>query len=256
MAITLKTAQEIEALRAAGHIVAETFEVLREHVHPGVSTARLDQIAEEFIRGRGADPIYKGYLPAGMRGKPFPATICASVNDVICHGIPSPRQLLREGDIIGVDIGVLYQGWVGDACVTYAVGQVAPETQRLLDVARQCLDLGIAQACAGNTLGDVGAAIQQHAESHGFSVVREYTGHGVGRHLHEEPTVLHYGRPHTGLRLRPGLVFTIEPMINAGKPATRLAGDGWAVRTADHSLSAQYEHALAITENGPVILTL
>lgn len=256
MAITLKSAADIEGLRAAGHIVAETFEVLREHVRPGVSTARLDQIAEEFIRGRGADPIYKGYLPAGMRGKPFPATICASVNDVICHGIPSPRQVLREGDIIGVDIGVLYRGWVGDACVTYAVGQVAPETQRLLDVARQCLDLGIAQARAGSTLGDVGAAIQRHAERSGFSVVREYTGHGVGRHLHEEPTVLHYGRAGTGLRLRPGLVFTIEPMINAGRPDTRLGGDGWTVRTADGSLSAQYEHALAITESGPVILTV
>lgn len=255
MPIALKTSGEIEQLRAAGHIVAQAFDALREHIRPGITTARLDQIAEEFIRDHGAEPIYKGYRPAGTRGKPFPATICASVNDVICHGIPSVRRVLREGDIIGVDIGVLYRGWVGDACVTFPVGPVAPGTQRLLEVARQCLDLGIAQAQVGNTLGDIGAAIQRHAESHGFTVVREYTGHGIGRHLHEEPSVLHYGQHGQGTRLRPGMVFTIEPMINSGKPATRLERDGWTVRTADRSLSAQFEHALAITAAGPIILT-
>ncbi len=259
MTITRRSPEEIEGLRAAGHLVAETFEVLREYVRPGVSTAELDARAEEFIRSRGAEPMYKGYVPGGRRGRggppPFPATICASVNEVICHGIPSRALVLSEGDIIGVDIGVLYHGWVGDSCVTYPVGQVSAETARLLEVARRSLDLGIAQARPGNTLGDIGAAIQRYAEGQGFSVVREYTGHGVGHDLHEEPTVLHYGRPHTGLRLVEGMVFTIEPMINAGTPETRLERDGWTVRTADRKLSAQFEHTLAITARGASILS-
>jgi len=256
MAIELKTPQQIAAMREAGRLVAETYEVLREHVVPGVSTLDLDHIAEEFIRRHGATPVYKGYVPHGARGvPPFPATICASVNDVICHGIPSARQVLKSGDIIGVDIGVLLRGWCGDACYTYAVGTVAPGTQRLLDVTQRCLELGIAQARDGGRLGDIGYAIQHYVESQGFSVVREYTGHGVGRALHEAPTVLHHGQRGTGMKLRTGMVFTIEPMVNAGRPETRLMSDHWGVCTADHSLSAQFEHTLAITPGGPEILT-
>ncbi len=255
--MTIKSPKQIGMLRQAGAIVADTFAMLREHVRPGITTAELDRIAEHYIRSRNAEPVYKGY--GGARGnrarRPFPAAICASVNDVICHGIPGP-QVLQEGDLIGVDIGVRYKGWVGDSCVTYPVGTIDPLAQKLMEVTQQCLELGIAQAHAGNTLGDIGAAIQRHAESQGFSVVREYTGHGVGRQLHEEPTVLHYGEPGTGRRLTEGMVFTIEPMVNIGSATTRMEQDGWTVRTADGLLSAQFEHQLAITSNGPLILTL
>lgn len=261
MAITLKSRQQIAQLRAAGQLVADTYAVLREHIVPGVTTAELDRIAEEYIRRHGAQPIYKGY--GAMRGRggqlarpAFPATICVAVNDVICHGIPSSKERLREGDIIGIDIGVLLDGWVGDACVTFAVGQTDDHSQRLLDATRRCMELGIAQARAGNHLGDIGAAIQGHAEAQGFSVVREWTGHGVGRALHEEPTVLHYGKPGTGIKLKPGMVFTIEPMINAGEHLTRLMPDQWTVRTADGSRSAQFEHTIVVTEDAPQILTL
>lgn len=261
MAVILKSRQEIGHLREAGRLVAETFEVLRPYVVPGVSTAELDKIAEDYILGHGAKPIYKGYgaRPArnGQPGiPPFPATICASVNDVICHGIPNREKKLREGDIIGVDIGVLYKGWVGDSCVTYAVGKLGKQTQLLMDVAYKCMELGIEQARANKRLGDIGAAIQTYAESQGFSVVRELVGHGVGRSLHEDPQVLHYGKQNTGERLRPGMVFTIEPMINAGRPETRTLSDHWTICTKDGSFSAQFEHTLAITDGAPEILTL
>lgn len=261
MAVILKSRQEIAHLRESGRLVAETFEVLRPHVKPGVSTAELDQIAEDFILSRGAKPIYKGYGARPARGgqpavPPFPATICASVNEVICHGIPSSEKRLREGDIIGVDIGVLYKGWVGDSCVTYAVGKLSEQAQELMDVAYKCMELGIEQARANKRLGDIGAAIQTYAESHGFSVVRELVGHGVGRSLHEDPQVLHYGKPNTGERLRPGMVFTVEPMINAGLYETKTLPDRWTISTKDGSLSAQFEHTLAITEGAPEILTL
>ncbi len=261
MAITLKSRQQIGQLREAGRLVAETYEVLREHISAGVTTAELDRIAEEYIRSKGALPIYKGY--GAMRGRggaivrpAFPATICVATNDVICHGIPSAKERLREGDIIGIDIGVVLNGWIGDACYTFTIGRLDPKTQRLVDTTRRCLELGIEQAQVGKQLGDIGAAIQQHAEAQGFSVVREYTGHGVGKALHEEPTVFHYGSPNTGIKLKPGMVFTIEPMINAGKPDTRLMNDEWTVRTADGSRSAQFEHTIAITEHGPEILTV
>ena len=256
MTIELKTPEQVALMREAGRLVAETYEVLRPHVVPGVTTLDLDRLAEEFIRKHGAIPVYKGYIPAGGRGiPPFPGSICASVNDVICHGIPSAKVRLKEGDIVGVDIGVQYKGWCGDSCVTYAVGQVDEQSQKLLDVANRSLELAISQARAGNRLGDIGHAIQGYAEAQGFSVVREYTGHGLGRNLHEAPTVLHHGKAGTGMKIRAGMVFTIEPMINAGKPDTRLMSDHWGVRTADGSRSAQFEHSLAITENGPEILT-
>jgi methionyl aminopeptidase len=261
MAITLKSRQQIAQLRESGRLVAETYEMLREHIVPGVTTAELDRIAEEFIVSKGAAPIYKGY--GAMRGRAgrvvrpaFPATICVATNDVICHGIPSPKERLRDGDIVGIDIGVLLNGWIGDACYTFTIGQPDQRTQRLVDVAKRCLELGIAQAQVGKQLGDIGAAIQQYAESQGFSVVREYTGHGVGKSLHEEPTVLHHGTPGTGIKLKSGMVFTIEPMINAGRPETRLMNDQWTVRTSDGSRSAQFEHTIAVTDNGPEILTV
>jgi methionyl aminopeptidase len=259
MPITLKSPRQIELLRESGRLVRETFELLREQIRPGVTTAELDAIAEEFIRSRGAEPVYKGYVPRSSRGwaqiPPFPGTICASVNDVICHGIPSKKERLRQGDIIGIDIGLRLNGWIGDACETFAVGEVGDETRRLLDAAKRCLDLGIEQAYVGKTLGDIGAAIQRHAEGAGYAVVREYTGHGLGRNLHEDPTVLHYGDPGTGRKILAGMVFTIEPMINLGRAETKLERDGWTVRTADGKLSAQFEHTLAITDDGPILLT-
>jgi methionyl aminopeptidase len=258
MSIELKSREQIAVMREAGRIVAEVYEVLRPHVVPGVTTLDLDRLAEEYIRKRGAVPVYKGYVPAGggRQISPFPGTICASVNEVICHGIPSHKTRLNDGDIVGVDIGVRYMGWCGDSCMTYAVGQIDAGSQRLLEVTRRSLELAIAQAQPDNHLGDIGCAIQSHVEANGFSVVREYTGHGLGRNLHEAPTVLHYGQRGKGMKIRSGLVFTIEPMVNAGRPDTRLMSDQWGVRTADGSRSAQFEHTLAITEHGPEILTV
>ena len=262
MAVMLKSRQEVLLLREAGRIVAETYEVLRPHIVPGVTTAELDAIAEDFIRSKGALPVYKGYGARPARADQpaipsFPATICVAINDVVCHGIPSTEEYLKEGDIIGIDIGVRYNGWVGDACMTFPVGEVDGESQRLLDVARRCTELGIAQARPGKRLGDIGAAIQTYAEAQGFSSVRELVGHGVGRSVHEsDPQVLHVGRPGTGLRIQPGMVFTVEPMINAGKAAIRTMPDRWTIRTADGSRSAQFEHTIAITDGTPELLTL
>lgn len=249
MAIVLRSRPQIALMREANQLVAETFEILRPHVRPGVTTRELDRIAEEYIRRRGATPAYKGY-----RG--FPATICVAPNNVICHGIPG-KDRLQEGDIVGIDIGVRLNGWYGDSCITVPVGKVSAEAERLLEVAQEAMWRGIRAAKAGNRLGDVGAAIQSHVEANGFSIVREYTGHGIGQKLHDEPTVLHYGRPGTGIRIQPGMTFTVEPMVNAGGHATTLdRRDGWTVRTADGSLSAQFEHTLAITEEGTEILSL
>lgn len=250
MAVLLRSRRQIAQMREAGRLVAHTFEHLRPHVRPGVTTRELDRIAEQFIRKHGAIPAYKGY-----RG--FPATICVAPNNVICHGIPD-NTALREGDIVGIDIGANLDGWFGDSCVTYPVGDISPEAARLLEVAEECMWRGIRVAKANGRLGDVGAAIQSYAEANGFSVVREWSGHGVGERLHEEPSVPHYGKAGSGMRLRPGFIFTIEPMINAGGYETVLdKRDGWTVRTADGSLSAQFEHTVVITEeDGPEILTL
>ncbi len=261
MPIIIKTAEQIAQLREAGRIVAETYEELRPHVQPGVTTAELDRIAEAFIRGKGALPMYKGFGAirdrAGRLARPpFPATICVAINEVICHGIPSPRQTLREGDLIGIDIGARYRGWIGDSCVTFAVGALGAASQRLLDVARRSLEIGIEQARPGNHIGDIGAAIQAYAEGEGFSVVRDLGGHGVGRDLWEEPFVPHYGARGTGPLIKPGMVFTIEPMINAGARETQTSHeDGWTISTLDGKRSAQFEHSMAITEDGVEILT-
>jgi methionyl aminopeptidase len=257
MAITLKSKAQIEQLREAGSLVRKTYAVLREHIRPGITTAELDIIAEEFIRSHNAEPVYKGYVPRSHRGQipPFPGSICVAINDVICHGIPNKKDRLRQGDIIGIDIGLRLNGWVGDACETFAVGDVDDATQHLLTTAKRCLDLGCQEAQVGKTLRDIGAVIQRCAEAEHYSVVREYTGHGVGRNLHEEPSVLHYDDPRNTFRLRSGMVFTIEPMINAGRAETKLDRDQWTVRTADGKRSAQFEHTLAVTDDGPFLLT-
>lgn len=250
MAVTIKREPELRRMREAGRIVAEILALLRDEVRPGVSTAELDAFVERELRSRGASPSFKGY------GRPpFPASICAAVNDQVVHGIPSPRQLLRSGDIIGIDVGAYYKGFHGDACVTYPVGEISDEAARLLRVTEECLALGIEQAVVGNRLGDVGHAIQTHAEAAGFSVVRTLVGHGLGRKLHEEPSVPHFGNPGEGLLLRSGMVFTIEPMINQGSYEWRELSDGWTVVTSDGKLSAQFEHTVAIGARGTEVLT-
>ncbi|MDX1686595.1 MAG: type I methionyl aminopeptidase [Candidatus Promineifilaceae bacterium] len=254
MAIKLKRPQHIAVLREANRLVAETFVQLEEAIRPGVRLSRLDEIATAYITSKGAKPLYKGYRGNPPTHPPFPGTICASVNEEICHGLPDKRRL-HDGDVIGIDIGLRYEGWCGDACVTFAVGDVSPEAQKLMDVTKECLHLGIEAARPGARLTDIGAAIEAHAESHGYSVVREWGGHGVGRSLHEQPSVPHVGPGGRGPRLRPGMVFTIEPMINAGGAEWRLLEDGWTVVTADGALSAQFEHTIAITEDGPLILS-
>lgn len=251
--VTLRSLYEIEGLRLAGGLVSRTFEMLRPHVRPGVGLDELDGIVGEFLLAGGAGSPYRGYRPSASV-PPFPGTICASVNEQVVHGIPSRRKL-RGGDVVGIDIGAVLGGWVGDACYTYPVGEVSPAARKLLDVARECLEVGVAEVRPGGRLGDVGAAIQELAEFHGYGVVRELGGHGVGRKLHEEPHVEHFGRRGRGLRLREGMVFTIEPMINEGSPEIRLQKDGWTVVTADGGLSAQYEHTVAVTADGCEILT-
>jgi methionyl aminopeptidase len=254
MSIPLKNRRAIEHMRVSGRLVAETFALLGEHIKPGVTLAELDRLAEQYLSKYKAKPLYKGYRGNPPKHPPFPGVICTSVNDEICHGLPNNR-LLREGDIVGIDIGLRYNDWCGDACVTYAVGRVSAEARRLLEVAQECLRLGIAAAQPIHLLYDIGAAIQDYADSQGVSVVREWGGHGVGRTLHEPPSVSHVRETQRGPRLRPGMVFTIEPMINIGQPEWRMLDDGWTVVTVDGSLSAQFEHTIAITEHGPEILT-
>jgi methionyl aminopeptidase len=243
----LKRPEQIARMREAGRIVAETLQLMREAVRPGITTRELDRIAEENIRKYGATPSYKGY-----RG--FPASICASINSVIVHGIPDDTPL-DEGDIISVDVGAKHRGFHGDATISIAVGEVSNEAHRLMDVCRRALDVGIAKSHAGNRLTDISAAIQETVESAGFSVVRDLYGHGIGQNLHEEPLLPHYGEPGQGPVLRPGMVLTIEPMIAAGEPEWKTLSDRWTVVTVDGSLAAQFEHTVAITQNGPEILT-
>lgn len=252
--IELKSASELAGMRAAGRLVAETFAELESAIRPGVTLRELDSLATHYLESRGAEPLYKGYRGNPPRHPPFPGVICASVNNEICHGLPDQRSL-RAGDIVGIDIGLKYKGFCGDACVTYPVGAITPGARRLLTVAQECLHQGIAAARPGRHLSDIGAAIQECAESQGFSVVHEWGGHGIGRKLHQEPSVPHVGPAGHGPKLRSGMVFTIEPMINIGGAECKMLKDGWTVVTADGSLSAQFEHTLAITENGPEILS-
>lgn len=246
--IIIKSGREIQLMREAGRIVALALEKMKEVLQPGMTTADLDRIAEEVIKGNGARPLFKGY--GG-----FPANICTSVNEEVVHGIPSLR-LLNSGDIISIDIGAEKNGYCGDAAVTLAVGDVDPEALRLLEVTKACLEKGIEQAREGNRLSDVSHAVQSHAERNGFSVVREYVGHGIGREMHEDPKVPNYGAPGRGPRLTEGMVLAIEPMINMGKHQVEVLQDGWTVVTRDRQLSAHFEHTVAITANGPEILTV
>lgn len=245
--MVLKSSAELELMHEANAIVLRTLQVVAEAAKPGVSTARLDALAEEYIRTHGAVPAFKGY-----RG--FPATLCTSVNEVIVHGIPSPRQRLAEGDVLSVDCGAIWKGYYGDAAVTVPVGVIAKEARVLLEVTRECLARAVALARPGRRLSDIGEAIQTHAERHGFAVVREFVGHGIGRALHEDPQVYNFGPAGRGPELRPGLVLAIEPMINQGAPGVVIDDDGWTARTEDGKLSAHFEYSVAVTPDGPWVL--
>jgi methionyl aminopeptidase len=245
--IIRKSSEEIEAMARAGQVVVETLELIGEHVQPGVTTGELDAIAEEFIRSQDGAPTFKGY-----RG--FPGSICASPNSMVVHGIPGPYRL-EEGDIISIDVGVTLDGFVGDSAYTFAVGEVEPETQQLLDVCQAALQAGIKEARAENHIGDIAAAVQQTTEADGFSVVRSLVGHGVGRSMHEEPQVPNFGEPGRGPKLAPGMTLAVEPMITAGGPEVWIAEDRWSISTSDGSRAAHFEHTVAITEDEPRILT-
>ena len=246
MAVVLKTPGEIELLDGANRIVHQVLDGIAERVAPGVTTRELDAWAAEHIRAAGGVPAFLNY-----RG--FPATLCTALNDVIVHGIPD-RRPLEEGDILGIDCGVMFKGYFGDAARTYAVGPIAEEAERLLRVTRESLDAAVAQARPGGRLGDISHAVQRHVEAAGYSVVRDFVGHGVGTALHEEPQVPNFGKPGKGPRIKAGMVLAIEPMVNAGGPETRTDADGWTARTADGTLSAHFEYSVAVTENGPRVL--
>jgi methionyl aminopeptidase len=246
--IELKNERQLEAMREAGRVAAHVLDMMPDYILPGVTTDELDRVAEEYIRSRGGIPTYKGY-----RG--FPKTLCISVNDVVVHGIPDGR-VLREGDIVAVDVGVTLDGWVGDSTRTYPVGAIDAESQRLVDVCRESMERGIDKARAGNRLTDISAAIEGHVDANGYQVVHNLFGHGVGRRLHEAPSLPHYGPAGQGPLLRPGMVITIEPMIVAGSRDVHILDDGWTIMTDDGSRSAQFEHTVAITNNGPRVLTL
>ena len=245
--IVCKSAGEIEKMRLANGLVADVLAQLAAMVAPGVTTRDLDQAAERLVREGGAEPAFKGY-----RG--YPATLCASVNEQVVHGIPSDRRMV-EGDILSLDMGVKLNGFYGDSAVTVAVGRIGEDARRLLTVTEEALERGIDQVRVGGRISDIGHAVQQHVESHGFSVVREFVGHGIGVALHEEPQIANYGEPGRGPRMVEGMVFAIEPMVNMGKPAVKVLADGWTAVTRDGSLSAHFEHTVAVMKDGPVILT-
>lgn len=246
--IIIKSKNELALMRDAGRITAETIELLREKAKPGVSTGELNDQAHAYITKRNAIPAFKGY-----RG--FPGSICASINEEVVHGIPNRKRILKEGDILSLDIGTIYKGFVGDAAVTLAIGAVSEEAQRLLQATEASLYAGIRQARQGNYLDDISAAIQDYAESCGYSVVREYVGHGVGRQMHEEPQIPNYRQGKKGPKLRPGMTLAIEPMVNEGVWETETLKDKWTVVTQDHKLSAHFEHTVVVTEGEPEILT-
>ncbi len=247
--IVLKTAGEIRQMKEACRIAAGALRAAGEAVEPGVSTAQINRVVDEYITKHGAFPTFKGY-------NGFPAAACISINDEIIHGIPANSRIIKAGDIVSLDVGATFKGYVGDNAATFAAGEISPEAQRLCDTTRESLYEGIKMAVAGGRLGDVGSTIQRYCEERGFSVVREYTGHGVGKTLHEDPSVPNYGTPGRGVRLLPGMTIAIEPMINQGGAAIRQMPDGWTVKTKDGKLSAHFEHTVAITADGPVILTV
>jgi len=249
MAIVCKSPAEIEKMRRSGHIVREVLNHVRELVIPGVTTMDLERAAEKKMKDLGVKPAFKGYYD-------YPCVLCTSINEEIVHGIPSEKRMLKDGDIVSVDCGVVLEGYYGDAAITVPVGnEIRPELKKLLDVTEQSLYRGIEKVRIGNSIGDVGSAVQSYVEANGFSVVREFVGHGIGTRLHEEPQVPNFGTPGHGARLREGMVLAIEPMVNSGKPEARVLGDKWTAVTADGSFSAHFEHCVAVTKDGPMILT-
>ena len=246
--IVLRTAREIEIMRKACQISAEALQIAGEAVKPGVTTYEIDQAAYRYIKKQGAEPNF-------LHLYGFPATACISINDEVIHGIPSKDRVLKEGDIVSIDLGAKVDGYNGDNAATFAVGKISEEAKRLCDTTEESLYKGISQAVAGNRIGDIGCAVQTYCEERGFSVVREYTGHGVGTQLHEDPSVPNYGTAGRGQRLLPGMTIAIEPMINMGTKAVKQMPDGWTIKTLDGKLSAHFEHTIAITKSGPVILT-
>ena len=246
--IVLRTAKEIEMMRKACQISAEALQVAGEAVKPGITTYEIDQIAYRYIKKQGAEPNFLNY-------NGFPATACISINDEVIHGIPSKKRVLKEGDIVSIDLGAKVNGYNGDNAATFAVGNITENAKRLCDTTKESLYKAIEQAVAGNRIGDIGFAVQSYCEERGFSVVREYTGHGIGTHLHEDPSVPNYGTAGRGQRLLPGMIIAIEPMINEGSKAVKCLPDGWTVKTLDGKLSAHFEHTVAITKGEPIILT-
>ena len=249
MAVSIKTADEIDKMRVAGRLAAEVLEMIGSHVRVGVSTAELDRLCHDYIVDT------QNAIPAPLNYRGFPKSICTSLNHQVCHGIPGDRRL-KNGDMLNIDITVIKDGFHGDTSKIFFVGHPSVIAKRLAGITYECLTLGVRTVKPGAKLGDIGHTIQRHAEAHNYSVVREYCGHGIGREFHEDPQVLHYGRPDSGLTLQPGMTFTIEPMINAGKRYTKVLRDGWTVVTKDHSLSAQWEHTVLVTEDGYEVLTL
>ncbi|MBN21665.1 MAG: type I methionyl aminopeptidase [Bdellovibrionaceae bacterium] len=246
--VTIKSERELELMEKAGNYVAQVLDELTEKVYPGVSTQDLDFFAEQRCRDLGVIPAFKGYHG-------FPGCLCISVNDEVVHGIPSSKRILNEGDVVGIDFGVIYQGWFGDSARTFPVGKISSEAVQLLDVTKESLHRGIEQCREGNRLFDIGHAVQNYVEKFGYSVVREFVGHGIGRALHEDPQVPNFGAKGKGMELKAGMVLAIEPMVNAGGPAVQVLEDGWTAVTRDRSLSAHFEHTVAITADGPRILT-
>jgi methionyl aminopeptidase len=252
MSITYKDESGIQGMKVAGRLASEVLDYLTPHIKPGITTKEIDRLAAECMKRQGTTSATLGYQPAGY--PPYPASLCTSVNHVVCHGIPNDKPL-KKGDIVNVDVTVIKDGWFGDTSRMFMVGEVSIAAKRLVNLTYEAMWHGIVHVKPGIHLGDIGFAIQKFAESNGFSVVREFCGHGIGRNFHEEPQVLHYGKPGVGLTLEPGMTFTIEPMINAGKPGIRELADGWTIVTKDHSLSAQWEHTVAVTETGHEVLT-
>jgi methionyl aminopeptidase len=250
MTVQLRSADDIAKMREAGRLAAEVLELIGEYVVPGVSTEELDRICHDHIVN-----VQKA-IPACLGYRGFPKSVCTSINQVVCHGIPSEKKILKNGDIINIDVTVIKDGWHGDTSKMFAVGTVATHAQRLIDISQECLYLAIDMVKPGARLGDIGHHIQKHAEANYYSVVRDYCGHGIGQEFHEEPQVLHYGTPDSGLKLVEGMTFTIEPMVNAGKHGTKLKTDGWTVETRDGRLSSQWEHTLAVTSDGCEVLTV
>ncbi|MDF1535322.1 MAG: type I methionyl aminopeptidase [bacterium] len=244
-----KSVAEIAVIQEGGRCVAKVLERMRQVVKPGITTMDIEREADRISRELGIVPAFRGY-------NGYPACICVSVNEEVVHGIPSEDKILAEGDIVGLDFGALHKGFYSDAAVTLTVGRVDEETQRLLDVTREALDRGIAQARQGNRIGDISSAVQNYVEDNGFSVVKVFVGHGIGRSLHEEPQIPNYGEPQWGVRLKPGMTLAIEPMVNAGTDDVKVLADGWTAVTTDGKLSAHFEHTVAVTENGPLIVTV